>query len=312
MHRSQRLTPPFSRLRLRLAYPWLSRARVRDEFLRLSDRFAERARELGFAGLTDYVWYHTIDLGDGLVTPGIYDYRASLPAFRFPERMDGMTVLDVGSATGFFAFEFERRGATVVSAEIPSVDDCDHFPGETLEQRLAWLRRVMPQYSAFSPAQLDRLFQPDRVAALRDLHHGPFEFCHRRLGSRVRRCHVSIYDLSPERVGVEAFDLVFLGDVLCHLIRPLEALAAAARLCRGTLVVAQHLPRRLDPRPAMAWMGGDTPGQATNVWWLPNYRCFAQMLRKLGFRRVDLVGHHRGVARPAGWPYKRAVIHGTR
>ena len=48
------------------------------------------------------------------VTPGLYDYRATLDNFHFPENMEGMTVLDVGSATGFFAFEFERRGTLYV------------------------------------------------------------------------------------------------------------------------------------------------------------------------------------------------------
>jgi len=37
----------------------------------------------------------------------VYDFRQSLPCFQFPEDMRGMRVLDVGSATGFFAFEFE-------------------------------------------------------------------------------------------------------------------------------------------------------------------------------------------------------------
>ena len=39
-------------------------------------------------------------------------------------------MLDVGSATGFFAFEFERRGAEVVSVELDSLYALDRFPGQ--------------------------------------------------------------------------------------------------------------------------------------------------------------------------------------
>ena len=39
--------------------------------------------------------------------------------------MRGMTVLDIGPAHGFFAFEFERRGAIVTTAELPSWSEHD-------------------------------------------------------------------------------------------------------------------------------------------------------------------------------------------
>src|ERR1700690_2219905 len=107
-----------------------------SDFLEQARRFTERAEQLGLAHADRYYWYHTIDLGDGLITPGMYDYRETISAFRFPEDMLGMTVLDVGSATGFFAFEFERRGARVVSVELPSLRDLDCFPGQDIQVSL--------------------------------------------------------------------------------------------------------------------------------------------------------------------------------
>ena len=99
-----------------------------ERFFERSREFTERATAMGLADADRYYWYHTVDLGDGLVTPGMYDYRETIASFGFPEDMTGMTVLDVGSATGFFAFEFERRGARVVSVELPSLRDLDRFP----------------------------------------------------------------------------------------------------------------------------------------------------------------------------------------
>ncbi len=61
-------------------------------------------------------WWHPIDLGDGLVTPGIDVTPARLAEIRMPEDLSGLSVLDIGAWDGFFSFEAERRGARRVLA----------------------------------------------------------------------------------------------------------------------------------------------------------------------------------------------------
>ncbi len=61
-------------------------------------------------------WFHQIDLGQGIITPGLDDSQAKLGQLRFPERFTGQSVLDVGAWDGFFSFEAERRGASHVLA----------------------------------------------------------------------------------------------------------------------------------------------------------------------------------------------------
>lgn len=61
-------------------------------------------------------WWHRIDLGGGIVTPGLVDNVQALSHLGLPERLDGLTVLDVGAWDGFYAFECERRGAARVLA----------------------------------------------------------------------------------------------------------------------------------------------------------------------------------------------------
>lgn len=63
-------------------------------------------------------WYQSIDLGDGLVTPGESGdaTRAKLEMMQLPDDLTGRSVLDVGCNEGFFAFEAERRGASRVTA----------------------------------------------------------------------------------------------------------------------------------------------------------------------------------------------------
>jgi tRNA (mo5U34)-methyltransferase len=61
-------------------------------------------------------WYHTIDLGGGVVTKGVDDSPIRLARIDLPASLAGQTVLDVGAWDGFFSFEAERRGAARVVA----------------------------------------------------------------------------------------------------------------------------------------------------------------------------------------------------
>ncbi len=68
---------------------------------------------MGTEGIT---WFHSIDLGGGVVTPGLDDTAARLDILKLPRDLSGKTVLDVGAWDGFFSFECERRGAARVVA----------------------------------------------------------------------------------------------------------------------------------------------------------------------------------------------------
>src|SRR5258706_6059935 len=59
-------------------------------------------------------WHHRIDLGSGLVTPGLADRLPELER-TLPE-MAGGSVLDVGAWDGYYSFLAERRGAARVVA----------------------------------------------------------------------------------------------------------------------------------------------------------------------------------------------------
>lgn len=64
-------------------------------------------------------WFHRQELLPGLVTPGWSDPAIEkLPFYGMPDDLDGLRVLDIGCAEGFFSFEAERRGA----AEVVAID----------------------------------------------------------------------------------------------------------------------------------------------------------------------------------------------
>ncbi|MDY6795168.1 MAG: DUF1698 domain-containing protein [Actinomycetota bacterium] len=61
-------------------------------------------------------WWHTIDLGNGIVTPGIDNSPSKIKRLGLPTDLSGKTVLDIGAWDGFFSFEAEKRGADRVLA----------------------------------------------------------------------------------------------------------------------------------------------------------------------------------------------------
>ena len=213
----------------------------------------------------EFEWYHCVDLGHGIVTPGEFDLEPLLPHYGIPDALDGRSVLDVGPGHGYFAFEFERRRArSVVTCELPDWTEHD----------------ASPRYR-------------ESLGAVRDqglaYHRGAFGFAIEARGSRVERRFCNIYDLSPERVGT--FDVVFCASVLLHLTDPLRALYAMRRVCEGHALICTAVePRWPLRRLAMARFVGRPDG---HVFWLPTLRCLGEMTRAAGFSRVEHVSSFR-------------------
>jgi tRNA (mo5U34)-methyltransferase len=65
-------------------------------------------------------YYHSIELRDGSVIPGIQTLekqRWRIAQFPIPQDLRGKRVLDIGAWDGWFSFEMERRGASVVAVD---------------------------------------------------------------------------------------------------------------------------------------------------------------------------------------------------
>jgi len=66
-------------------------------------------------------WFHSIDLGNGIVTPGITPLAGAMQnAAIYCSHVKGHSVLDVGAWDGFYSFQAKRYGAKRVLA-------ADHF-----------------------------------------------------------------------------------------------------------------------------------------------------------------------------------------
>jgi tRNA (mo5U34)-methyltransferase len=107
-------------------------------------------------------WFHRIDLGNGIITPGQdIDGQAKIEFNKIPTDLRGKTVLDIGAWDGLFSFEAERRGAARVLAT-----DSFCWNGQ------GWGSKAC------------------------------FELARKALQSRVEDMDIDVMEISPERVGL--------------------------------------------------------------------------------------------------------------
>ncbi|MDX6643940.1 MAG: tRNA (mo5U34)-methyltransferase [Solirubrobacteraceae bacterium] len=201
------------------------------------------------------LWYHTMELAPGVVTPGWFDLRPIVERMPWPD-VRGKRCLDVGTWDGFLAFELERRGASeVVCTDLSDDSQWDWTPD---------LRQSGPEVmAAFAGPEKGRGFAIARQA----------------LGSSVQRVESSIYDLSADTVG--RFDVVVCGSLLLHLRDPLRALEALRSVCEGVLLSAEEVRLGLSvrhPQRPLAELDGHRV-----QWWLPNVAGHRRMVMAAGF-----------------------------
>ena len=116
-------------------------------------------------------WFHTIDLGNGVITPGVDDTAAKERFVAFPDSLKGKTVLDVGAFDGYFSFKAERLGASrVVAAD----EFCWSRPNDSMTDGRG------------------------------------FDIAHWALNSRVEKRRIPVEDIGPQTVGTFDV-VLFLG-----------------------------------------------------------------------------------------------------
>lgn len=225
--------------------------------------------------ISEFDWYHTIELRHGIRTPGRFNHLPLLADYALPDRLDGKRCLDVATMDGFWAFEMERRGAReVLALDVSCLGDLD-----------------------VPPRQRATLSEAELTAA----RGGSFRAAKEILDSKVERVALNVYDLSPERLG--KFDFVMVGDLLLHLLNPLKA---ATNVCSVTSGVA-HVVDCFSPYLPKLTMTYQSADQGT--WWGFSLSALQRMLWDAGFEKVELKHKFRAPSQRGERPWMwRAVL----
>jgi SAM-dependent methyltransferase len=198
---------------------------------------------------------------------GDYDIGRDIVAYKFPENMRGMSVLDIGTGAGWFATYFEQCGAEVTTVDARGYSDFDVVG-----------RAEYPDISTEKPVP-DRILPDGRAIYYSSVSKG-FWIMKEILGLKAEYVNSRIYDVTEVLKG-RKFDLVFIGAVLMHLRDPIGALMAMRPLCAGQLIATSGLLPGDEP-PTMRMFEADLIS-----WWLPNKRCLIRWFKAAGFSKVD-------------------------
>lgn len=233
-------------------------------------------------GLIDSVdfWWRSIDLGDGLVTPGRKSaawLKRELAALQLPD-LQGKSVLDIGAWDGYYSFAAERLGARRVLA-------LDHYVWSLDRNRATdyHARHADAAAPAAPPIEQTDAWQPHTLPGKRG-----FDAAHAALGSKVEAMVGDFMTLPAETIGT--FDVVLFLGVLYHMENPLAALRKLRTLTGEMAVIETHavaLPAYEHRALCEFYPNGELDGDVSN-WWGPNLAALRALCLAAGFRRVEV------------------------
>jgi FkbM family methyltransferase len=237
-------------------------------------------------------WWHSIDVGDGVCTPGAKTRDVSDTEWRRMAVGDltGRSVLDIGAWDGAYSFAAEEAGASRVVALDEYVWALD-WP--------AYWRHVDERRRAGLPAaeanDVPEAWRPDTLPG-----KAGFDTARRLRGSKVEEVVLDIGadDLTP----AGQFDVVLFVGVLYHLADPIGALRRVYSVTGDMAVVGTHVIRMggLEDRALTEFFPHDELNDDPTNWWIPNMKALTSWCSAVGFRKVEVAFDPDTVVPPPG------------
>jgi tRNA (mo5U34)-methyltransferase len=261
----------------------------------------ERQAEFEAAAASVADWFHSIDLGAGVVTPGTKSAEhlaGEAAALRLPD-LRGRSVLDIGAWDGFYSFEAERRGAARVVA-------LDHYAWsmDLAAMGVYWERCRAEGRPPEPYEQVPEIWRPDTLPGKRG-----FDVACTALGSRVESVVADF--MTTDLDGVGTFDVAFFLGVLYHLMDPFAALRRLRKVTREVAVIetACMVLVGLAERPLWDFFPNDELDGDPGNWWAPNVAGLVGACRAAGFSSVEVVAQPPDDLPPWEVFHGRAIVH---
>jgi len=225
-------------------------------------------------------WWHSIELGQGVVTPGTKSpavIARETASLRLPS-LAGRSVLDIGAYDGYYSFMAERMGAARVVA-------LDHFVWSLdLPGAIGYWRDCKQRNAVPLPIEQTPHWQPGKLSGRQG-----FDAAHRALRSRVEPVVGDFMDMDLSTLGT--FDVTLFMGVLYHMRDPLGSLTRLASVTGELAIIETHavaIPGYEHLELSEFYSANQLNGDNTN-WWGPNLKALEGMCRAAGFSRVDVV-----------------------
>jgi tRNA (mo5U34)-methyltransferase len=223
------------------------------------------------------VWFHSIDLGSGVVTQGLSDSSQALRPDQLPA-FTGRTVLDIGAWDGYYSFLAERSGATRVVA-------LDHYVwGVDIAAREQYwnecrARGELPDQSR----DLTDFWRPDLPG------RRGFELAKDALDSSVEPVLADFATVDLDSIGT--FDVVLYLGVLYHMKEPLRCLERVRAVTSEVAVIetaAIAIPSAAG-MPLVRFLAGSELNRDFGNWFQPTVEALEALAIAAGFSRTEVV-----------------------
>lgn len=211
----------------------------------------------------DCIFYHAIDLPDGESLEGAWDIRGQFESYIGHYPINGKSILDVGTASGFLSFEAEKAGAVVTSLDARTGREFTQIPA------------------------MGSIFHENRAQFIDSTDHhlwmlrNSYWYAWHKLQIKAEVVYARLSDLP---LWDRQFDVVIAGAITEHLSDPLTAIGNMARLARDAVIIAFDPvvdsddltltagPNWLDPRPEHLF-----------TWFMVSRGLYKQFFDNLGF-----------------------------
>lgn len=237
-------------------------------------------------------WYHSIDLGNGVITKGSGVQETGTEIF--PD-VRGRSVLDIGAWDGKFSFLAERSGAVRVCA-------LDHYAwGVDFKARGAYWNECIEK--GILPDQTrdeTDFWQPDLPG------RRGFDFAKAALGSQVEPVVADFQTIDLDTLGT--FDVVLYLGVLYHMKEPLTCLERVRAVTNEVAVIeteAVHL-HGLEHEVLLQFHAGMSLRVDYGNWYVPTMQALHNLCRVAGFSMVRTIA---GPPEPPTEPEPKSPLH---
>lgn len=222
-------------------------------------------------------WYHVLNIGD-ISTPGVFDMSKYVSHYKMPESLSGKSALDIGTASGYFAFELESRGANpVIATDLPDWDEHDFSQSYSIDDHEKLKSQTMLKNA--------------------------FEIAKKYKSSKVERKIINIYDLGSQLDMI--CDFVICANVLLHLQNPYLALENIRKVTNEKAIIATTVyeARFRKKAPIMVYLN------RPHLWYAPSPKCMELLSLQAGFSRCEYLGSYIQKPENADWHDKVGIWH---
>jgi tRNA (mo5U34)-methyltransferase len=244
-------------------------------------------------------WYHQIDLGNGVLTPGGKSKEIIAREWQLFALGDltGKTVLDIGGIDGGFAFLAEQNGASRSAV-------LDHYLWATDAENYSRIYRQHVAAGAVPPAPHESdAWHPETTPT-----RWRFDTARQALGSKVEAMVLDFSDCDLAAVGV--WDVVLYLGVLYHMPDPVRALSRVAAVTREQAIIETEA-MLIHGHPEALWRffpQGELNSDRSN-WWVPNLNALLGLIGAAGFSNAEILAGEPTDNRAGDGPHHyRAIV----